>query len=94
MSTPTRDRWWYLTVPYEELLDDLGTFVFEKHHPDLPNRLAQIIPTGDGRIAYVEVSPDVTGFEREMVLRALLAKWHGADVTDWPVPMVWSGGRA
>ncbi|MDW4904442.1 hypothetical protein RB628_03585 [Streptomyces sp. ADMS] len=98
MNALTRDRWWYLTEPDEQLLATLGVKVFTAPPPtDWPTDrefMAGISCNPSGGISHIEAAPDLAGLEREYIVRGLLAKWHGADTADWPVTVTWTGRRA
>jgi hypothetical protein len=94
-TTDRRDRWWYLTEPYEQLLNTLDVRVVSSGPPiDWPagrEFMTGIVTTPSGGIAYVTASTDLTGMEREYAVRGLLAAWHGIDTAGWPVAMDLTG---
>jgi hypothetical protein len=84
-TIPSWDRWYFLTEPYDRLLELDG---FEIVSGDRETLTAAFL----GRVEYsprrIVIHPDVTGLEREYVVRGLLAARIGIDITDWPVAML------
>lgn len=88
---PEWDRWYFLTEPYDTLLELDGFAIVDGDPDTLP---AVFLGRVDYRPRRIVIHPTVTGIEREYVVRGLLAARIGVDVTDWPVPMELSGERA
>ncbi|MDV9168759.1 hypothetical protein R6V09_01195 [Streptomyces sp. W16] len=93
-SGSTFTRWDFLTMPYDDLLYTLGVTVVTRPAPDdWPvgrEFMAGVMVTPSGQLSHVIAAPYIVGLEREYTIRGLLAKWHGADATNWPVAMAWS----
>jgi hypothetical protein len=80
----TADRWPFLTEPYDELLDLDGFPIVEGDPDKLPASFLARVEYAPRRIV---VHPSVTGLERELVVRGMLAARIGVDTADWPVAM-------
>ncbi|MGX9887328.1 hypothetical protein [Streptomyces sp. NPDC002276] len=91
MSTPTRDRWWYLTEPLSKVVKTHRALMYTPRTvtPDKP--MGWIEPREEYWLPVI-VNPALSVLEREYIFRGLLAAREGIDVTDWPLPMILTGG--
>lgn len=80
------DRWHYLTAPLPVLLAEARAYIGEVSGDGL--LLGRLEPFGP--ILLVQLTSGLSTLERDGVVRGLLARRAGVDVSDWPVDMEWS----
>lgn len=83
------DRTDFLTLPLPDLLDGCNATVIEVP-PISPRFLGGVLPYP--RFLVVHMAIGLGDLEHETVLRGLLARWFGADTSDWPEPLHFAEG--
>ncbi|MER7927061.1 hypothetical protein ABTY96_28545 [Streptomyces sp. NPDC096057] len=89
-TTPTRDRWWYLTEPLSTVVKTHRALMYTPRTMTADEPMGWIEPREEYWLPVI-VNPALSVLERECVFRGLLAAEFGVDTTNWPVPMDLSG---